>query len=165
MMSSLIRSIAFIWYQDDGAKMFFYIMQGTGLGWKPGWWLRRWGQGHDGDRKPRSKPKPVASNLKFRRLKLNPVASILKFRRLSRIQWLPRLQFGSQNWSQCLSDLISGKPKPMTLSFEAEAKHEAGAKAHHSYDAQLQKAKSQWKAKSVTCPSTWRIMCWSQCKL
>ena len=42
----------------------------------------------------------------------------------------------------------------MALDFEAEAKakHEAGAKAHRSHDARLRKAKSKWKAKSITRP-------------
>ena len=41
----------------------------------------------------------------------------------------------------------------MTLGFEAKAKakHKSGAKAHHSHE-RLWKARSEWKAKSITRP-------------
>ena len=51
-----------------------YVLE-SGLGWKPGWWLRSRDRSHDGYRKPRPKPKPVASILKCRKPKPNPVAS------------------------------------------------------------------------------------------
>ena len=111
-----------------------------GLGWKPGWWLRSRGRSLDGDRKPRPKPNPVASILKFRKPKQKPVAS--------------KIKFGSRNRSQWLPELKSRTSKPLVLGFETEpeAKHEARAKAHCSHDARLRKTKFDRKAKSFIWP-------------
>ena len=50
------------------------------------------------------------------------------------------------------SELEKWEPKPLALSFEAEAKHDAEAKAYRSHDTRLRKAKPEWKVKSVTRP-------------
>ena len=94
----------------------------AGVGWKLGWWLRSRSRSHEGDRKPRSKLRPVASALKFRKLKPNPVDAKVMIWKL--------------------------KPKPVISKqekweAEAEAKHVAGGKAHCSHDMRLRKAKSE----------------------
>ena len=68
-----------ITHQIQGADVWWqiWLTNRSGLGWKPDWWRRSRDRSHDGYRKPRPKPKPVASILKLGKPKPNP--------------WLPKL--------------------------------------------------------------------------
>ena len=123
----------------------FHFSPGTclylpGLGWNPGWWLRSGGRSHDGDRKLRPKPKPVASILKFRNPNPNPVASKI-------IIWKPKpksVASRPKKWESKASGFgIRSRSRSQTRS---------GAKAHRSHDERLRKENFELEAKSITRP-------------